>query len=530
MTRKHRSTNQSSISHILKPLAAGLLVFVLYQAWIKPIYLTSPSPSSPPRGAPAPSLELTVPTGEPRGPMFVPRTRTIELGEAPSAALGLMRDELEKGNVRQAEMALKKRSKPAPPKPKEREYLAALWNNLGIQQERYGGVTLSVHAFEEAVKLAPRNPTAHMNLTQAYWELRHPAMTAQFLESVIRLAPEDPFPHLALADLLLDQGHAPKARVHLDQAKKGASLDSSITSYLHNLTARAATFSTRDRSTVAIVSSPNATTKRPQQPAAAPEETARVLSAKITPPSSPEPTNPPQAQRQTRPSAGSAHFAVQYEGNPDETAWARMRAILEYAFDEITPKFGHVPPRPFTVVLHTGQQFAETAGTPLWADNLFDQSTGTIHVPAHDALEDLALFSRVVRHEFVHALLFDYLKGQTEAVPSWLIEGLALQLAEDPWPNLEKAIDRAPDIIPLAALAAPWRGLSPDEVPFAYIEAGSAVQHLADRYSVYNVRQIITLLRTGLTLDAAMRKKLSVSYEEFLRQWGGKHETVKRQG
>lgn len=53
----------------------------------------------------------------------------------------------------------------------------------------------------------------------------------------------------------------------------------------------------------------------------------------------------------------------------------------------------------------------------------------------------------------------------------------------------------------------------------AYIEAQSATQHLLDRYSMYGVRQVINGLAAGQSLDAAMQQKLSVSYEQFQRQW-----------
>lgn len=517
--RPLKSGYRNSISHILKPLAAGLILFVLYQTWIKPAYLRSdaPPPSSPDAPIHSPSLDVAIPLEEPRGPAFIPRIRVIDPGEAPTPALGLIRDELDKGNVRQVETALKKRLKTMPAKAREREYVAALWNNLGIQQERYGGVALSVHAFKEAVVLAPRNPTAHLNLTQAYWELRHPAMTPQFLETVIRLAPEEPFPHLALADLLLNKGQVTVAATHLNLARKGAELDPGIISYLRKLTARADTLTTKDRSTVTVASSPKPTAVQPSPPAQ--KEPVQVPSANVATPTAPARAKPPEDSPRARPSSDTAHFLVRYDEQPDDGAWTRMRAILEYAFDEITPKFGHVPIKPFTVVLHSSQKFEGAAGIPLWADSLFDHASGVIHIPVQDALEDLALFSRIARHEFVHALLFDYLKGQSAALPTWLVEGLVIQLTEDPWPGVEEAKVSTRGLIPLSSLQGPWKQLLPESIPIAYLEASSAVQHLMDQYSMYNVRHLMTLVRTGQSLDAAMLQKLSVSYERFHRQW-----------
>jgi hypothetical protein len=150
---------------------------------------------------------------------------------------------------------------------------------------------------------------------------------------------------------------------------------------------------------------------------------------------------------------------------------------------------------------------------------LFDHTSGAIHIPVQEALEDLALFSRIVRHEFVHALLFEYLKGRSTVVPTWLTEGLVMHLAEDPWSDVEDAKQHSAALIPLTSLQGAWGQLPSESALIAYLEAGSATQNLLDRYSMYGVRQVMTALRDGRSLDTAMQQKLSVSYEQFQRQW-----------
>jgi hypothetical protein len=196
-----------------------------------------------------------------------------------------------------------------------------------------------------------------------------------------------------------------------------------------------------------------------------------------------------------------------------------MKAILDYAYEEIIQKFGHAPSKPMTVVLHTNQKFVGAAGSPVWTDTLFDQTTGAIHIPTQGALEDLGVFSRVVRHEFVHALLFEYLKGRSTVAPTWLIEGLAMHLAEDPWSDVEETKQHSAALIPLTSLQGAWRQLPSESVLTAYLEANSATQLLLDSYSMYNVRQVMSALQEGRSLDAAMQQKLSVPYEQFQRQW-----------
>jgi hypothetical protein len=195
-----------------------------------------------------------------------------------------------------------------------------------------------------------------------------------------------------------------------------------------------------------------------------------------------------------------------------------VRAILEYAYQEIPQKFGHVPTNPIAVVLHTGQKFADSAGTPHVADTLFDHASGTIHVPVQGALDDLALFSRVIRHQFVHALLHGETRKGNAPVPTWLVEGLAIYLAEDPWPETEEVRQKGIPLMKLPSLQGGWTQLPPESLPSAYAAASSATQVLIDSYGIHNVRQAFDLLRMGQSLDAAMKQKFSVTFEQFQHQ------------
>lgn len=215
----------------------------------------------------------------------------------------------------------------------------------------------------------------------------------------------------------------------------------------------------------------------------------------------------------------TSHFTVVFEGGEDSATWIRMRAILDYAYQEISSKFGYVPVTPIKVVVHMHQQFLGETGTPAWADTLFDQGSGAVHIPAGHALDDLAWFSRVVRHEFVHALLYARMNQQMSVVPTWLVEGLAIGLAEDSWSDLDEVRTKRPPFIPLASLQGRWHDLPSDALPVAYMEADLATRSLTDRYGIYGVRQVLNVMRAGQSLDSAMGAKLSLSYDTFQRQW-----------
>lgn len=490
------------ISSTLKLLALGLALFVGYQGWLKPTYLT-PGPASrlPSETPPAQSTpSFTLPGTQEYPPWDVPQTRLIDPGQAPTDALGLIRDEVEKGNYKEAERRLIALSHKRLDKPQTKRYIAALWNNLGVQREKFGGSALSVKAYKKAVASDPNNPLASMNLAQAYWELRDPAMTSQFLNRVIRLNPADPFPHLALAELLLEKGDKTSAMAHLNLAQPQTQYDPHLQSYRNKLVAKVdADIATRPAQDPhhGLIPAPSMPSAHPPAPATATQE---------------EQPPRPFVPRDT------AHFVVRFDGPEDQATWLRIRAMLEYAYEEIPPKFGQVPAEPIKVVLHTGQKFSGSAGAPNWADTLFDHPSGSINIPTQGALDDLALFSRVVRHQFVHALFHEQAKNGSASPPRWLVEGLAIHLTEDPWPDMEESRQQNPPFMPLTSLHGSWAQLPSASVSTAYLSASVATQHLLDRYSMYTIRQLMKVLMTGQPLETAMQQKLSMSYEQFQLQ------------
>jgi hypothetical protein len=219
-------------------MAVLLGLFVLYHIWPQ----SAPPPpqvatSTPPdESAATPSFPPAL--VEPTPSFELPRTRLIDPGEAPSSVHQELRDHFDRGEYGKTEAALRALDRTHLATPRDKAYAAALWNNLGVQQEQSGGIQASVKAFKQAVALSPRNPTALLNLTQAYWGLRNPALTAEFLETVIQAAPEDPFPHLALAELLIDKGRKSEAGPHLVKAKRRIAKDPALTSLLAKLESR----------------------------------------------------------------------------------------------------------------------------------------------------------------------------------------------------------------------------------------------------------------------------------------------------
>ena len=461
-----------NISHILYPIACLIGLVIVYQAWLKPTYLPTPPPGQP-NAVVEDSLDAP-PEPHHDGPTEPEpkQTRLIDPSVVPETThhelLETIRDEIEKGNVKTAETKLADLPTAVADDNRTRPYVAVLWNNLGIQQEKLGGTTVSIKAFKKAASLDAKNPVVQLNLAHAYWEMRDPAMTQEYLEKLVAMAPNEPFPHLALADLYQERDQLGEAAHHLDQAIARADKDPAVQSYLRTVTAKV---------------------RRTEK-----------SEARLT-------------------SRDSAHFTVKFDGETDQVTWAAVLEVLEEAYREIGQKFGHFPSKTIVVVLHAKSAFQSETGSPMWADGLFDPVLGRIQVPTQDALADRAWLTRVLRHEFVHALLYDQLGPAGSAVPTWLNEGLAMELSGDRWSDFDQIMKQELTPIPLPALEGTWGGLSADAATVAYLEANSSVHYLIDRFGMYRVQELLAHLKAGQALSAAMQSQLSLSYEQFQSRW-----------
>ena len=463
-----------NIRHILGSLAVVISLFIFYQIWLKPRYFHE-TPLAPPQViVESPSAASSAPLTSPQEhvALEVKRSRTIDPVSIPvprhSDLLGSIHEELEKRNLALAESKLEELPSSLFTESATKRHVAILWNNLGILQEKIGGTEVSVKAFKRAVSLDPQNPVAYLNLANAYWGLRDPALTEEFLRKLLALAPDEPFPHVALADLLQEKDHLTEAEKHLTQARERIKKDPGLQSYLKAVTAKV---------------------KRVEKV----EEKFSTQS--------------------------SVHFRVKYDGNEDPTTWTAVLDILEEAYREIGQKFNFFPSRPIIVVLQTKNQFLSNTGGPTWADGLFDPVLGRIQIPTQGAATDRAWLTRVLRHEFVHALLHEELGAMSEAMPTWLNEGLAMQLAGDSWQDVKIVALDGHHLLPLTALEGSWESLSGEKATVAYAEASAATQYLIQRFGMHKVHELLLHLKARQTIAAAMQDRLLLSYDHFQGQW-----------
>ncbi|HZH49883.1 MAG TPA: hypothetical protein VFD86_08955, partial [Nitrospira sp.] len=116
------------------------------------------------------------------------------------------------------------------------------------------------------------------------------------------------------------------------------------------------------------------------------------------------------------------------------------------------------------------------------------------------------------------------------ALPTWLNEGLAMQLSSDHWSDVEQLDQQGVPVIPLTALESGWGGLSGDTASMAYLEANSAAHYMINRYGMHEVQQLLARLKNKQTLTAAMQSELSLSYDQFQSRWMEQLQHERRKG
>lgn len=505
------SRRLASVNRVLGIL---LVLFVLFHLWFKRTDLNlvqsdrsesleppSSSPDRPGLTSPPPT-NVTDPFTDAQSPEF----RFIELGAAPSTELKALHHDLEQGDLTKVEHQLRNLSSLLPTTNGARQFAAALWNNLGVRLGRSAGIAASVRAFKQGALLDPTNPTILLNLTEAYWESHDKALTSAFLRSVMRVAPHDPFPRIVLADLLIEQGRMKEARQHLEWARRNGPISPTLVTYfehiagkLHRLASSRPPDATPASPSTPALAPPLPLPSQPQTPLPAGSRSSKKLLDKPVPPLSRE------------------RFVISFQGKPDQDVAMRVRAILNYAYEEITTKLGAVPSAPIQVIIHTEATFPLQARSPAEADALYDHGAAFLHLPLNGAMEDLAVLSRVLRHQLVHALLQSTMGIHMERVPTWLIEGLAIHLAEDLWPALEETNRQPLASIPLSSLERSWKGIPADSLNPAYGKSARAVEGHLSRYGTNGIRRILDLIRAGRSFDEAM-KEMETSSPDRLRQ------------
>jgi tetratricopeptide (TPR) repeat protein len=207
--------------------------------------------------------------------------------------------------------------------------------------------------------------------------------------------------------------------------------------------------------------------------------------------------------------AVGSHFTVSFEGPAEAELAAEALEILDRAYWRIGQLLGTYPSDPIRVVLYTTEQFRDITRSPSWAAGAYD---GTIRVPMRGALEKRDELTRVLSHEFTHALVRSL---ATRGVPAWLNEGLATALETGDLTWAETRMQHVTSGVPLRALQSGFGRLSGEQAQIAYAASALAARRLLEDAGGPAITNLLRDLGEGIDFEAAFLHRIQRSFADF---------------
>jgi tetratricopeptide (TPR) repeat protein len=202
------------------------------------------------------------------------------------------------------------------------------------------------------------------------------------------------------------------------------------------------------------------------------------------------------------------HFAVSFEGPPDDPLAAKVMQSLDRAYWRIGAVLNTLPNVTVPVVLYTTQQFTDLTRSPSWAAGAYD---GMIRVPMRGAPENDAEMDRVLAHEFTHALVHTL---SPTAIPTWLNEGLATALESDDLEWAEQIVGKSGGV-PLEILRSSFGRLTGAQAALAYASSAVTVHRMLQEAGGPAVANLIRDLGAGAEFESAFARRILRPFDEF---------------
>jgi hypothetical protein len=212
----------------------------------------------------------------------------------------------------------------------------------------------------------------------------------------------------------------------------------------------------------------------------------------------------------------SDHFIISWDGDKDANVGARVKSILEDAYEEVVADLGIRPVKKTRVILYTRQNFKTVTGAHDWVGGLFD---GRIRIPVKNFLSAEEEIRGTIRHEYTHVAV-DYV---TKKVPAWLNEGLAQyyeRRAISGWMPLLKKAKNAKLLFSLEEITGNFtRHKDANRARLAYAQSHSLMLFIMEEYGPKVVGQFLKKLGEGKTAAEACRAAMHLSLEDLYEDW-----------
>lgn len=114
----------------------------------------------------------------------------------------------------------------------------------------------------------------------------------------------------------------------------------------------------------------------------------------------------------------SAHFRLEFEGNPSRNDVLEALSVLEVAYDSLCNLFDFRPENKMQVVLYESSSHSGVGTQPSWVGALFD---GKLRIPVN-----VMQFREVYRPMLFHELTHSFIRAMVHVkIPTWANEGIA---------------------------------------------------------------------------------------------------------
>jgi len=200
----------------------------------------------------------------------------------------------------------------------------------------------------------------------------------------------------------------------------------------------------------------------------------------------------------------SQHFAVDYEGRPQEDLGQEFVRLLEQAYLDVGYVLGAYPSAPVQVIFYSDVDFAPATGLSTDIGGFYNRLDGKIRVALRGLKPGDPRLASLVTHEYTHALI--YAVGRGNNPPRWVHEGLAVHMEQRRAPQYKEEARRRAQGSRLESLQA-----SP------YVMGSVAVEYLVDRYGMATMRLLLQRLGDGKEFPHAFQETFRTDLAAFER-------------